>query len=107
MINRPAASATVLAIDALATHRLTRLMVEDSLTEPLRNKFWEHFPPDSGTSPGTVLTCPHCSSVWAAFAVTLSHTKPFRWTRPLIYSLALADFVTLVHEYGKKPGGWG
>lgn len=100
------ADPTVLAIDVLATQRLTRLMTEDTITQPLREKLWVLSPPEN-KGPGYVATCNHCSSVYAALAVTLSHTRPLRFTRPLIYALALSSVTSLVADYAKKPGGWG
>lgn len=62
-------------LDILAVIRLTRLINEDVITEPLRNLVWSKFPPN--TKLGYILTCPWCMSIWAALAITiLRHTCP-------------------------------
>lgn len=48
----------------LATRRLTSLMVEDKITEDIREKFWEMFPPEEKKL-GYLVTCRKCSSMWA------------------------------------------
>jgi hypothetical protein len=52
-----------LIVGALATHRLTRLLVEDEVTEPLRNAA-------AGRNPEGRLAyfarCPWCVSTWVA-----------------------------------------
>lgn len=98
---------TVLAVDALAVHRLTRLMVEDVITEPLREAWWSKFPADHRHGPGFIPTCEHCSGIYAALAITATHAKPLRFLRPVVYALALAAVPSLVTDYAKKPGGWG
>lgn len=53
------------ALTAGATYRLTRLIQEDEITAPLRERFHEKFPPES-TKIGYLSTCPHCLSMWIA-----------------------------------------
>lgn len=100
-------TALSLAVDALAAQRLTRLMVEDVITEPLRDKWWSYFPAEERHGPGFVPTCPHCSGIYAAFAITATHAKPLRFLRPVVYALALASVPSLVADYARKPDGWG
>jgi hypothetical protein len=57
-------------IYALATYRLTRLVVVDSITGPLRERVWRTRPPHESRL-GYLLTCPWCTSVWAASALVL------------------------------------
>lgn len=52
----------------LATRRITSLMVEDRITEPVREAIWGRFDGDS-TMVGYVFTCRKCSSVWAGLGV--------------------------------------
>lgn len=58
---------TTLLVGALATHRLTRLVLEDEVTRPLRERVLEAAP-DGRLA--YFLTCPWCVSVWvgAGFA---------------------------------------
>lgn len=84
-------------IDALATHRLTRLAIEDVITEPIREKIFEKHPPHP-RSLSYALTCPHCSSVYIGFGVVAARTiAPSLW-RPLAYALALSDIVGHIEE---------
>jgi len=55
-------------VAALAARRLTTLVVEDRITETLRNAWWKRFPADE-TTLGYLPTCRSCSSIWAAAAV--------------------------------------
>jgi hypothetical protein len=59
----------VLAVGALAVHRLTRLLVDDEVTRPLRDRVDR-----LGDRAGYLAHCPRCVSVhvaigWAALAV--------------------------------------
>lgn len=56
-----------LVTDIVATYRLTKLILDDKLTEDLRNMVWEKFPRDSKMS--YFFTCPWCISIWAGAAV--------------------------------------
>jgi hypothetical protein len=103
------------ALDLLATQRITRLVAEDKITEPIREWVWETHPP-SETKLGYFLTCPHCISIWAAGAVSVmsavTRENPgsrragvFRGTVGVLrYTLALSGAVSLGHEVaGKLP----
>lgn len=108
------AGLTDLAVDALATHRITRLVVEDTILDDVRDALIKKFPP-SEHKIGFGITCPHCVSVWAGGAVTvmrLASENPesrrfgvFRCTLGILrYSLALSGAVSLGHEVaGKLP----
>lgn len=71
--NKSLAAFTLLS---LATYRLTKLVIEDELTAPLRNKIFEKFPPSS-TKIGYLFTCPWCVSIWAgAGLIALEKSSP-------------------------------
>jgi len=55
------------ASDVLATYRLTKLVMEDKITEDIRNYIFDRFPKDSKI--GYFLACPWCVSVWAGLVV--------------------------------------
>ena len=92
-------------IDALATYRITRLITEDTITEPVREAVFDSDLPDPSLShfpqhslipnPAYILTCPHCASIYAA-ALTLIAPSPVKKI------LALAAVTTLIHEYTDK-----
>jgi hypothetical protein len=79
-----------LAVDALATVRLTRLAMDDDVTQPIRD--WLQGQEDAGRQwAGTVngaLDCPWCTSVWAGLAVAgLRRLVPKVWA-PIAEGLA-------------------
>jgi hypothetical protein len=70
-----------LTVGALAVHRLTRLVTDDELTRPLRQRLTRWAAGDASRparpSVGYLLTCPWCMSVyvaagWAALAASAS-----------------------------------
>lgn len=69
------------AVSLAATHRITKLVVEDEITRPLREYIEERW---SGSRLAYLVSCPACVSVWAGAAV-VAMPKPLRWT------LALSD----------------
>lgn len=60
-------SAVTVLMDIVASYRLTRLVMEDRLTEDLRNLIYSNFPRDSMLS--YLIGCPWCVSVWAGLAI--------------------------------------
>lgn len=101
----PPPHALVLAIDALAVHRATRLITEDELTRPLRERIHASHPPASSRV-GYVLTCPYCASIYAAFAISLTHIPQIRFLRIFVYSLAIADVTAILADRSQKQTGW-
>jgi hypothetical protein len=68
-----------LAVDALATFRLTRLLVEDEIAEPIRRRVWKRFDPQE-TKVGYLFTCPWCVSIWVGAAVVAARrVAPGPW----------------------------
>lgn len=110
-----------LATDALAVHRLTRLVTADTITEPVRwalvsailrrdpglctrlNRMevgLEDRPADAEELVGSIenppklavlLTCRWCAGVWVAGAVVAARTIAPRAWRPLGQAMALAS----------------
>lgn len=75
--------------DALATHRLTKLVIDDKITEDLRNKVFARYgnPDDSKIS--YLITCPWCVSIYVGLGVAVLRTvAPRHWS---IVSGALAS----------------
>lgn len=71
--------ALALAVDALATFRLTRLVVEDELTSPIREAVWKRYDA-SDTKIGYLLTCPWCVSIWVGVGVVAARRiAPSAW----------------------------
>lgn len=65
-------SLTEHAIDALATYRLTKLVIDDEITAELRDAANSHLDNHPGTASKKLkyfLTCPWCVSIWAGGAI--------------------------------------
>jgi hypothetical protein len=60
---------TQLIVLALAVYRICRLLIEDTILEGPREKFFNKFPPS--TKVGYVLTCYWCLGIWVASLVVL------------------------------------
>lgn len=84
-------------IDALATHRLTKLAIDDYVTEPVREKVWEKHPPHE-SKVGYFLTCPWCTSMWIGIGVVTARTIAPRAWKPVAYALALSSLTGLLEE---------
>lgn len=54
---------------AIATARLTRLMIVDEITEPMREYVWRRFGDPRASRFGYLFTCPWCMSIYAATAL--------------------------------------
>lgn len=115
-----AGAPSLLAVDALATFRLTRLVTEDYLTARPRERFIRHaylsagkrlLPPAldraAGTLPYTdtdppklavLITCPWCSGVWVAAGVVLARHLAPTWWHPLSLVLAFSAVAGLLAE---------
>lgn len=53
------------ALTTLATYRVTKLLTEDEITQPIRDRIHSKFPPES-TKLGYFTTCPWCVSMYVA-----------------------------------------
>ena len=78
--------------EVLATARLTRLVTEDSITQPFRYRIGHR-----DTLLNELVHCRMCMSVWAALAViVLRRVKVMRW---VISVLALSEGAILLQEF--------
>lgn len=104
-----------IAIVVLGATRAVRLVVADTLTEPLR--LWivrrsqaRAARVGSHAWLAKLVTCPWCSSVWIGFFVVLA-VEVSKWTRSLslavlaILALSLLATVidSMIHEHIEKP----
>jgi hypothetical protein len=85
-------------IDALAVYRLTRLIIEDEVTEPVRDAVQQRFGAPHESRLSYLLTCPYCVSVYAAAAVSVADMIAPRFWRPVSRALALSAAVCLVYD---------
>ncbi|GAA4883181.1 DUF1360 domain-containing protein [Kitasatospora terrestris] len=105
----PAPGPWDLAVNALATHQLARLIAKDPVTSPLRAPF-TRFQGASGPAEldedvrgsgvrkavGELVTCPFCTGLWVATAITVGSLFAPRATRlatSTLAALAGADFL--------------
>lgn len=94
-------------LEALATQRLTQLVVKDEITRPVRElvtNWADRHPPE--TLPdrlGYLVDCPACASVWAAGAVMVLRRFPAgRW---IIGVLALSGAALMAKAATDKLSG--
>lgn len=81
---------------ALATRRLTHLVVEDKITEDLREAVFKRHAPET-TKLGYLFTCTRCSSVWAGLIVLLLGRSRLPGS-VIVDTLALSEVSILVDE---------
>lgn len=60
---------TELIVLALAVYRICRLIIEDAVTEKVRDAIWSKFPPSHGI--GYLITCYWCTGFWVASLVVV------------------------------------
>jgi hypothetical protein len=83
-----------LVLGALAVHRLTRLVTDDTITEHLREPIVER-----GGWPGYFTTCPWCVSMWVAGGWLLLRTAAPRTARALGTVLASSSVAGLLASW--------
>ena len=110
-MNTPTPTPADILIDGLATLRATRLITEDTITAPVRSKIFRAFPLGKYPhGPAYLATCPYCSSIYAAAAITATHAPKLRFLRPVVYLLAIAAPVSIIadrtNNASGSPSGW-
>jgi hypothetical protein len=111
-------SPTDVALCALATHKLSRLLAKDPITSPLRAPFTSY----QGTAGpaelhedvrgqggrkavGELVTCPLCTGVWVATGLAtglIFFPRATRVARDTLAMLAGADLLQFTHEVLRK-----
>jgi hypothetical protein len=108
-----------LALGALATHKISRLLAKDEVTQPLRAPFTQN-PEKSGPSEvseeaagkgprraiGELVSCPYCVGMWVASGVVYGLALSPRVTRfvcSVFATHAGSDFLQIA--YSKGQGG--
>lgn len=93
----------VIAVDALACYRLTRLVVKDELTAGMRSRI-EHAmhqgtrSADVAAKLSTLIQCPWCSSWWIACGVVAARRFAPRLWDPVAHALAFSAVTGIVSE---------
>lgn len=84
-------NAVAVLTDIAATYRLTKLIMDDKITEDFRALIYSKFPRDSNIA--YLLACPWCVSIWAGIAIFgLRRVSPE--TANLVSGLLAASAVT-------------
>lgn len=86
-------------IYSLAVYRLTKLIKDDYITEDIRNKVLDKFPPQT-TKIGYFFTCPWCISIWAAATLTLLGKVTPELEKEVSLILASSAVTGLISENG-------
>lgn len=60
----------VLIVLALASYRITRLLIQDEILSPIRDKIWNKWPPETNKIT-YLLTCYWCLGAWISAIVTV------------------------------------
>lgn len=109
-----------LALVAVATHRLSRLLAKDPVTSPLRAPF-TRFSGTSGPSElseevrgsgprkavGELVTCPFCMSQWIATAFAFGLVlapRAARFATGVLAAVSGADFLQLAYARAESAG---
>lgn len=113
-------SAADVALIAVATHKLSRLLAKDAVTSPLRAPFARYAEPagaaelneevrDQGSTVrhgiGELVTCPFCLGLWVATGLTGGLVLAPRLTRLAATTLtatAVSDFLQMAYDVAKR-----
>lgn len=76
-----------LAVDVAAAARLTVLVTDDSITEPIREAVARTWP---GSRLDVLVNCPACVGVWTAAGARAARTWAPAWWDPVARVLAVA-----------------
>ncbi len=93
---------TIIAVLSLATYRITRFAILDSLVEEPRTAVLRWLTSKPGVVRGKahdLLTCPYCLSVWVAAALTASVASLIDTPLPLLVWLAASGGTMTVWRF--------
>jgi hypothetical protein len=107
-------SAGDVALMAVATHKLSRLLSKDAVTSPIRAPFTRFEEPTGGGevkeqvregpvrhAVGELLTCPFCLDVWVATAIAaglIAAPRTTRWVTAVLSSVAAGDALQFAYD---------
>ncbi len=87
-----------LLVLGLASFRVTRFFIADTLFSSVRTRIWDRFPPESSKI-GYFFTCPWCLGFWVSSGVYFWYTIAPLQTMWLCYVLAISAFVGLLTAF--------
>lgn len=88
--------AILFVIYALAGWRLCRLIIEDTITEGIRNFIWKRFPPHKGI--GYLITCYWCTGIYVATLLTIGYILVPSVMSVIATALALAASIGIINK---------
>lgn len=83
--------------DTLACFRLTKLVLDDKVADPVRDWILARHPADHGL--GFLITCPWCASPYIAAGIVVARRLAPRWWGPLADVLAMSAVTGLLFEH--------
>ena len=89
----------IFVLSVLAVHRLTHLVIDDKITEPIRNWFFDRWNPAETWT--YLFTCPWCVSIWAGIATVIGihlFWIPIPWFCAVLLVLAISSVVGLIFK---------
>lgn len=92
----------MLAVDALAAFRLTRLATEDTIGRPFRHAVIdraERISPKAGEWAEELVTCPWCIGFWIACGVVVARRAAPRAWAPVAEAFALSGVTGLLAKH--------
>ncbi|HEX6501024.1 MAG TPA: DUF1360 domain-containing protein [Micromonosporaceae bacterium] len=114
---------TDVALGAVATHKISRLLAKDSVTSPLRAPFTRYQQPIGESelgeqvrgegvrhSVGELISCPFCLAVWVATGLSAGLVFAPRLTRLVAATfagVAGSDFLQLGYDIAKRHAEQG
>jgi hypothetical protein len=110
--------ASDLALAAVATHKLSRLIAKDRVTSTLRAPF-TRYQDDAGPAEvseaargrglrraiGELLVCPYCLGVWVAAAFTaglIVAPRPTRWVAAMLNAVFASDMLQIAYAKAEE-----
>jgi hypothetical protein len=87
-----------LAVDTLASYRLTKLFRDDLITEPLRENVYSRFGSPDESKVSYLVNCPWCMSIWFGLALALAHRRAPAAAHLVARALALSALTGLLHQ---------
>jgi hypothetical protein len=96
LVNQP----FLLLILSLAGFRITRLITQDTITEPIRNAIWNKFPPS--TQIGYLFTCNWCTGFWVALLVFISWVVAPEATIVVSLVLSISTIIGLISAWTER-----
>jgi fatty acid desaturase len=95
-----------LVIYALAITRLTGLITQDAITDPLRDRLiaWlDNRPATLGSTVATLITCPWCAGMWVSLAAApvIWWLGDSPWLLIPALALAFAQIVGMTAQVGR------